>query len=51
MVHSDTRLVAEDGETVLQKSVFAFERRHRNPGLRGLLYRNNITGMTVFDAA
>lgn len=47
MVHSDTRLVAEDGKTVVQKSVFAFERRHRNPGLRGLLYRNNITGMTV----
>lgn len=47
MVHSDTQLVAEDGETVLQKSVFAFERRHRNPGLRGLLYRNTITGMTV----
>ncbi|MGB1207938.1 MAG: glycosyl transferase family 1 [Paracoccaceae bacterium] len=47
MVHSDATLVAEDGTTVVQKSVFAFERRHRNPGLRGLLYRNNITGMTV----
>jgi hypothetical protein len=51
MVHSDTRLVAEDGATVIQKSVFAFERRHRNPGLRGLLYRNNITGMTVLMRA
>jgi glycosyltransferase involved in cell wall biosynthesis len=47
LVHSDARLVGEDGKTVLKPSMFAFERRHRRPGLRGLLYRNNITGMTV----
>ncbi|MEH6645907.1 rhamnosyltransferase WsaF family glycosyltransferase [Sulfitobacter sp.] len=47
MVHSDARLVAADGITVLQKSMFAFEKRHKHPGLRGLLYRNNITGMTL----
>lgn len=47
MVHSDARLVATDGTTVLHNSMFAFERRHKNPGLRGLLYRNNITGMTL----
>ena len=47
LVHSDARLVGPDGTTVQQPSMFAFERRHRNPGLRGLLYRNNITGMTV----
>lgn len=46
LVHSDARLVAEDGKTVLRDSMFAFERRHKYPGLRGLLYRNNITGMT-----
>ncbi|WP_417729283.1 glycosyltransferase [Roseovarius sp.] len=47
LVHSDARLVGPDGKTVLQNSMFGFERRKRNPGLRGLLYRNNITGMTV----
>lgn len=47
LVHSDARLVAGDGRTEIQPSVFAFERRLRNPGLRGLLYRNNITGMTL----
>lgn len=47
LVHSDARLVGPDGKTVLQRSMFATERRKRNPGLRGLLYRNNITGMTT----
>lgn len=47
LVHSDARLVAGDGATVLAPSMFAFERRARKPGLRGLLYRNNITGMTA----
>lgn len=47
LVHSDARLVGSDGTTQIQRSMFAFERRHRNPGLRGLLYRNNITGMTI----
>lgn len=51
MVHSDARLVAGDGTTQLQPSMFRFERRHRNPGLRGLLYRNNITGMTLLARA
>lgn len=46
LVHSDARLVADDGTTVLHASMFAFEKRHPAPGLRGLLYRNNITGMT-----
>ena len=45
LVHSDARLVAGDGETVLKPSMFRFERRHPTPGLRGLLYQNNITGM------
>ncbi|QYK43300.1 MAG: glycosyltransferase [Paracoccaceae bacterium] len=46
LVHSDARLIdAED--RVIHPSMFAFERRHRRPGLRGLLLRNNVTGMTV----
>lgn len=47
LVHSDARLVGPDGTTVLHRSMFAFERRKKAPGLRGLLYRNNITGMTT----
>ncbi|QGX96796.1 glycosyl transferase family 1 (plasmid) [Roseovarius faecimaris] len=47
LVHSDARLVAADGTTEIKPSMFAFERRLRKPGLRGLLYRNNITGMTL----
>ncbi|RBI84733.1 glycosyl transferase family 1 [Rhodosalinus halophilus] len=47
LVHSDARLVAEDGATVLHRSMLDYERRHRRPGLRGLLYRNNVTGMTT----
>ncbi|WP_372893422.1 glycosyl transferase family 1 [Rhodosalinus sp.] len=47
LVHGDARLVSEDGAAVLHESMFRFERRHRRPGLRGLLYRNNVTGMTT----
>ncbi|WP_186766680.1 rhamnosyltransferase WsaF family glycosyltransferase [Puniceibacterium confluentis] len=47
MVHSDARLVGPDGTSETHASMFGFERRHRRPGLRGLLYRNNITGMTL----
>lgn len=46
LVHSDAALIDGDGKP-LHRSVFRFERRHRNPGLRGLLYRNNVTGMTA----
>lgn len=51
LVHSDARLVAGDGTTVLNASMFQFERRHPTPGLRGLLYRNNTTGMTCIMRA
>ena len=51
MVHSDARLVGADGSTEIKPSMFRFERRKRRPGLRGLLYRNNITGMTVLMRA
>ncbi len=47
LVHSDARLVADDGETLLNATVFGYERRHRAPGLRELLYRNTVTGMTL----
>ncbi|MGY9045550.1 hypothetical protein P775_06735 [Puniceibacterium antarcticum] len=47
LVHSDARLVGPDGCAVWHASMFRFERRHRHPSLRGLLYRNNITGMTL----
>ncbi|MFD2173088.1 glycosyl transferase family 1, partial [Rhodobacter lacus] len=46
LVHSDARLVDETGAEIAA-SMFDFEHRVRAPGLRGLLYRNNITGMTV----
>ena len=46
LVHSDARLVDGQGR-VLHGSMFRFERRHRRPGLRGLLLRNNVTGMTT----
>lgn len=46
LAHSDARLVDARGQ-VLHPSMFRFERRHRRPGLRGLLLRNNVTGMTV----
>lgn len=46
LVHSDARLVDGQGR-VLHPSMFRYERRHRRPGLRGLLLRNNVTGMTA----
>lgn len=46
LAHSDARLVDGRG-ALLHPSMFRFERRHRNPGLRGLLLRNSVTGMTV----
>lgn len=46
LVHSDARLVDADG-TELHPSMFTSEKRRKRPGLRGLLYRNNITGMTT----
>ncbi|MFK7940765.1 MAG: glycosyl transferase family 1 [Roseovarius sp.] len=51
LVHSDARLVGADGTTEIKPSMFAFERRKRKPGLRGLLYRNTITGMTLLMRA
>lgn len=46
LVHSDARLVDAAG-TPLHRSMFRFEGRHRDPGLRGLLLRNSVTGMTA----
>ncbi|MFN3971087.1 MAG: glycosyltransferase [Gemmobacter sp.] len=46
LVHSDARVI-DAGGRVIHPSMFAFERRQRRPGLRGLLLRNNVTGMTV----
>ncbi len=46
LVHSDARLVDAAGAEQ-HRSMFAYERRVRKPGLRGLLYRNTITGMTA----
>jgi glycosyltransferase involved in cell wall biosynthesis len=46
LAHSDARLIGPDGG-LMQPSMFRFERRHRRPGLRGLLLRNNVTGMTA----
>lgn len=46
LAHSDARLIdAED--RLLHPSLFRYERRLRAPGLRGLLYRNSVTGMTA----
>lgn len=46
LVHSDATVIGADGAP-LAPSMFAVERRHRRPGLRGLLLRNNVTGMTA----
>lgn len=46
LVHSDARLVDSNGD-VTHPSMFAFEKRRKTPSLRGLFYRNNITGMTI----
>ena len=46
LAHSDARLVDAEGK-LLYPSMFRFEGRLRKPGLRGLLMRNAVTGMTV----
>jgi hypothetical protein len=46
LAHSDARVIDAAGK-VLHPSLFAYERRLRAPGLRGLLYRNTVTGMTT----
>ena len=46
LAHSDARLVDVQGKP-LYRSMFRYEGRQRNPGLRGLLTRNTVTGMTV----
>lgn len=45
LVHSDARLVDNEGQQIAA-SMFAQEQRDRRTGLRRLLYRNSITGMT-----
>ena len=45
MVHSDARVV-DAGGAVMHGSLFRRERRQTAPGLRDLLYRNTVTGMT-----
>ncbi len=46
LVHSDARVVDAEGK-VMHRSLFALERRQRRPGLRDLLLRNTMTGMTM----
>ncbi|MGQ0565156.1 MAG: rhamnosyltransferase WsaF family glycosyltransferase [Gemmobacter sp.] len=46
LAHSDARLVDQDGK-VIHRSMFRFEGRLPKPGLRGLLMRNAVTGMTM----
>lgn len=46
LVHSDARLVDGHGAEIYG-SMFRYERRRKDPGMRGLLYVNNITGMTA----
>lgn len=46
LVHSDARLVDGQGAEIFA-SMFRYERRVKDPGMRGLLYVNNITGMTA----
>ncbi|MDF1872300.1 glycosyl transferase family 1 [Vannielia sp.] len=48
--HADARLVDDTGAEIAA-SMFAFEKRHHAPGLRGLLYQNNVTGMTALFRA
>lgn len=45
LVHTDARLVDGEGRQIA-RSMFAQEKRDRRTGLRRLLYRNSITGMT-----
>ncbi len=46
LAHSDARLVDAAGK-VLHPSMFRYEGRTRRTGLRTLLLRNSVTGMTV----
>lgn len=46
LAHGDARLVDEAGR-VLHPSMFRFEGRTRRTGLRTLLLRNSVTGMTA----
>lgn len=46
LAHGDARLVDAQG-AVLHRSMFRFEGRRRGSGLRTLLLRNNVTGMTA----
>jgi len=46
LAHSDARVVDDRGK-VLHRSLFGLENRQTRAGLRGLLYRNNVTGMTT----
>jgi hypothetical protein len=46
LAHADARLV-DAGGALLHPSMWRFEGRLRRPGLRGLLLRNTVTGMTV----
>ncbi len=46
LAHSDARIVDQAGD-LQHASMFGIEKRHPKPGLRGLLYRNTITGMTT----
>lgn len=51
LVHSDANLVDAGGRPLPGKGMFATEKRVKHPGLRGLLYRNTITGMTALMRA
>ncbi len=46
LVHSDARLIDQAGQ-VVAPSLWRREARLRRPGLRGLLFRNTVTGMTA----
>jgi hypothetical protein len=50
LIHSDARVIDASG-ALLHNSLFHLERRRKNAGLRGLLYRNNVTGMTTLMRA
>ncbi|MEM6307178.1 MAG: glycosyltransferase, partial [Pseudomonadota bacterium] len=45
LVHCDAQVVDAQGQ-VLHTSLFAYENRLHQPGVRDLLYRNTVTGMT-----
>lgn len=50
LVHSDATIMDEAGQE-RHRSMFRLERRVRHAGLRGLLYLNNVTGMTTLFSA